>query len=62
MTINTPKEKIIEYPVVTIDNFEETITVHSHINLFGKGKMVLNKTEALLLLVELNRFIKSKKL
>jgi hypothetical protein len=59
MTSNTLKEKIIEYPVVTIDNFEETITIHSHINLFGKSKMVLNKTEALLLLIELRKFVKS---
>ncbi len=62
MTSQRVLSKTIEYPVVTIDNFyneEKTITVHSHINLFGKSKMVLNKTEALLLLIELNKFIKS---
>jgi hypothetical protein len=60
MTSLKLKERIIEYPVVTIDNFyneEKTITIHTNINL--KGKMVLNKTEALLLLIELNKFVKS---
>jgi hypothetical protein len=52
--------KMIEYPIVTIDDFyndEKVIVVHSHINL--KGKMILNKDEATLLLIELYKFIKS---
>jgi len=51
---------MIEQPVVTIDDFyndEKVIVVHSHINL--KGKMILNKDEASLLLLELYKFIKS---
>lgn len=61
MRLTKPKKEIIEYPVITIESFyneEKTITVHSHMNL--KGKMVLNKTEALLLLIELSKFIKSQ--
>ena len=61
MRLTKPKKEIIEYPVITIGSFyneEKTITVHSHINL--KGKMVLNKREALLLLIELSKFIKSQ--
>ena len=49
--------KIIENPVVTIDNFyntEKTLVIHSHIS---QGKMLLNKEEALLLLVELYSFV-----
>jgi hypothetical protein len=52
--------KMVEYPVVTIDDFyndEKVIVVHSYINL--KGKMILNKDEASLLLLELYKFIKS---
>lgn len=51
---------MIEQPVVTIDDFycdEKVLVVHSHINL--KGKMILNKDEAALLLIELYKFIKS---
>jgi len=55
----TPKEtQFIEAPVVTIDEFyndEKTLIVHSHINT--KGKMILNKQEAGLLLIELSKFI-----
>lgn len=50
--------KIIEAPVVTIDDFyndEKTIVIHNYINM--KGKMVLNKEEAYLLLLELYRFV-----
>lgn len=52
--------KIIESPVVTIDDFyneEKTLTVHNYINM--KGKMVLNKEEASLLLIELYKFVNS---
>ena len=55
------KEEIVEVPVVTVDDFyngEKTLTVHSHIN--QKGKMILNKEEAALLLIELYKFIYSK--
>lgn len=50
-------EKYIEAPVVeVIDGIEEKILViHNLINL--KGKMVLNKAEASLLLIELYKFI-----
>jgi hypothetical protein len=51
-------EDIIEVPVVTIDDFyndEKTLIIHSHINM--KGKMILNKQEAGLLLIELYKFI-----
>ena len=54
------KEKIIEAPVVTVDDFyneEKTLIIHNYINL--KGKMVLNKEEASLLLLELYKFVKS---
>ena len=50
---------MIEAPVVTVDDYDEyndRIIIHSHIN--EKGKMILNKEEACLLLVELYRFIK----
>ena len=53
-------EDIIEAPVVTIDDFyndEKTLIIHSHINT--KGKMILNKQEASLLLIELYKFINS---
>ncbi len=59
MTNEVP-EKIIEAPVVTIDDFyddEKTLIIHNYINM--KGKMVLNKDEASLLLLELYNFIKS---
>ena len=51
-------ENIIEYPIVEIDNFshdEKVLIVHSHINM--KGKMVLTKDDASLLLIELYKFI-----
>ena len=55
------KDKIvIEAPVVTVDDFwndRKVLIIHSHINT--KGKMVLNKEEALLLLIELQKFINS---
>lgn len=54
------EKKIIEAPVVTVDDFyndEKTLIIHSYINL--KGKMVLNKEEASLLLVELHKFVNS---
>lgn len=51
---------MIEAPVVTVDDFyndEKVIVIHSHINT--KGKMILNKEESSLLLVELYKFINS---
>ena len=54
------EEKIIETPVVTVDDFyseEKTLVIHSHINM--KGKMILNKEKASLLLIELYKFINS---
>lgn len=54
------ENKIIEAPVVTIDDFyneEKTLIIHNYINM--KGKMVLNKEEASLLLIELYKFVKS---
>jgi hypothetical protein len=53
-------EDSIEAPVVTIDDFyndEKVLIIHSHINT--KGKMILNKQEASLLLIELYKFINS---
>ena len=53
------KTKMIEYPVVSIDEFyndERVLVIHTHIN--QKGKMILNKEEASLLLLELYKFIK----
>ena len=50
---------VIEQPVVSVDNFynnEKVLVIHSHIN--QKGKMILKKEEALLLLVELYKFVK----
>ena len=58
--MNYTVEDIIEIPVVTVDEFyndEKTLIVHSHINT--KGKMILNKQEASLLLIELYKFINS---
>ena len=55
------EKKSIEQPVVTVDDFygeEKALVVHSHIN--EKGKMILNREEASLLLVELHKFIKSE--
>lgn len=54
------ENKIIEAPIVSIDDFyneEKTLVVHNYINM--KGKMVLNKEEASLLLIELYKFINS---
>ena len=54
------ENKIIEAPVVTIDDFyneEKTLIIHNYINM--KGKMVLNKEEASLLLLELYKFVNS---
>jgi hypothetical protein len=58
---NIYQPKMIEAPVVTVDDFygyndNDRLVIHSHIN--EKGKMILNKEEACLLLVELYRFIK----
>lgn len=50
---------LIEQPVVSVDNFhnnEKVLVIHSHIN--QKGKMILKKDEALLLIVELYKFVK----
>ena len=57
---NETKDKYIESPIVTVDDFyndEKTLIIHNYINL--KGKMVLNKQEASLLLLELYKFVKS---
>jgi len=54
------ENKIIEAPVVTVDDFyndEKTLIIHNYINM--KGKMVLNKQEASLLLIELYKFVNS---
>lgn len=54
------ENKIIEAPIVTVDDFyndEKTLIIHNYINM--KGKMVLNKEEALLLLIELYKFVNS---
>ena len=50
----------IEMPVVSVDDFwnnEKVLIIHSHIN--NKGKMILSKEEAELLLIELYKFVKS---
>lgn len=53
--------KFIENAVVSVhrgvDIDEDVLVVHSYIN--GKGKMVLTKDEASLLLLELYKFIKA---
>ena len=54
------EKNIIEAPVVTVDHFyseEKTLIIHNYINM--KGKMVLNKEEASLLLIELYKFVSS---
>ena len=54
------ENKLIEAPVVTVDDFyseEKTLIIHNYINM--KGKMILNKEEASLLLLELYKFINS---
>ncbi|MCA9749591.1 MAG: hypothetical protein KC414_10845 [Romboutsia sp.] len=54
------ENKIIETPVITIDDFyneEKTLIIHNYINI--RGKMVLNKEEASLLLIELYKFVNS---
>ncbi len=54
------ENKIIEVPVVTIDNLnneEKRMIIHNYVNM--KGKMVLNKKEASLLIIELYKFINS---
>lgn len=53
---------IVIKPIVTVAldcDGNEKLIVHSHINL--KGKMVLNKDEAALLLLELHKFVTTKK-
>lgn len=50
---------LIEQPVVSVDNFhnnEKVLVINSYIN--QKGKMILKKEEALLLLAELYKFVK----
>lgn len=50
----------IEAPIVTVDDFyndEKTLIIHNYINM--KNKMVLNKEEACLLLLELYKFVNS---
>ena len=48
-------EKHIDAPTVSIDDNGLHLIIHSHINMHGK--MVLNKAEASLLLIELYKFI-----
>jgi hypothetical protein len=51
----------IESLVVSVDDFfgeEKHLVIHSHIN--QKGKMILNKGEAALLLLEIYKFITNK--
>jgi hypothetical protein len=55
------EKNYVETPSTTIDDFyneEKVIIVHSHIN--AKGKMILNKAEAALLMLELHKFITSE--
>jgi hypothetical protein len=50
---------LIEQPVVSVDNFhnnEKVLVIHNYIN--QKGKMILTREEASLLLVELYKFLK----
>ena len=52
------ENQFIEIPDVSIDANtynEKVLVIHSHINT--KGKMILNKQEAGLLLIELSKFI-----
>ena len=52
------ENQFIEIPDVSIDANtynEKVLVIHSHINT--KGKMILNKQEAGLLLIELFKFI-----
>lgn len=49
-------EKYINAPVVSIDE-NKHLVIHSCVNMHGK--MVLNKADAALLLIELYNFIKS---
>lgn len=54
--IDMSKEKdLVEMPCVTISNDKECMTVHNYTNL--KGKIVLDKSEASLLMIELWKFI-----
>lgn len=51
--------KIIEAPIVTVDDFhheEKVLVIHNYVNT--KGKMILTKDEASLLLIELYKFVK----
>lgn len=47
------------YPAITFDYFggKKIMNIHSYIN--NKSKMVINKDEACLLLIELHKFINS---
>lgn len=52
------ENQFIEIPDISIDAYtynEKVLIIHSHINT--KGKMILNKQEAGLLLIELSKFI-----
>ena len=48
-------KEIVEMPCVTVSNDKESITVHNYVNL--KGKIVLDKSKASLLMIELWKFI-----
>lgn len=55
MTRYMRDKEIVEMPCVTICNDKESMTVHNYVNL--KGKIVLTKAEASLLMIELWKFI-----
>ena len=57
-TMKPITEEVVVAPSVTTDVYGTVnkLTVHSHID--ARGKMVLNKKEAALLLIELLKFIK----
>ena len=56
--MNEYQTNVTEKPVVSVDEFyndQNVLVVHSHIT--DKGRMILNKEEAQLLLIELYKFI-----
>lgn len=57
------KDKLIEAPMVTIDNYglEPYLVVHNCINQFGKPMLTVDKTQAALLLIEIWKFINDGK-
>lgn len=52
------KNNMVEAPITTIDTNDKEnpiIIIHNYINI--KGKMVINKSEAALLYLELHKFL-----